>query len=481
MRVVCDNCGASYRIPDHKLVKEVNKATCRKCGEAIIIRKSAGMAVGNSQQEVDPEASTQVTEMSAVKGASPEPEVAAIPSGPAMGHGFGQPAYLPEDAGPPTVAQHMDFKDETIPRQDLPEATAARLPLAIKAPAPPAPVSPAPPMPLASPRAKAPPPTPSPARAKKGSSPASQHDFSGDLTVVMMSNFACAAGALFIVVAQENWHRPMGLFVCLAGAILSLCVVISSDRGRRPASMLMSYLVSFMVAGAAAFGLHTQENLGESVASVVLSDGPESGSVAQLTEENPLVEGSGEEDADAEGGDTPADPEAKPKADVPVQANPTTTPRSGTGAFPAGGATKKEETPKVEASKKWEDDWRDDWEEPAPTRKDPPPPPPRRAEPEPKPEASEGVPLVVLDTMLRSNRKVKGCFFAYKRETGTMPSGRINVKFKVRASGRPQEVRIAGGPYVNTSLDVCLGSAVSAIQFPPFEGEAKTYTYPFVL
>jgi hypothetical protein len=191
------------------------------------------------------------------------------------------------------------------------------------------------------------------------------------------------------------------------------------------------------------------------------------------------VEGSGEEDADAEGGDTPADPEAKPKADVPVQANPTTTPRSGTGAFPAGGATKKEETPKVEASQKWEDDWRDDWEEPAPVRKDPPPPPPRRAEPEPK--ASEGVPLVVLDTMLRSNRKVKGCFFAYKRETGTMPSGRINVKFKVRASGRPQEVRIAGGPYVNTSLDVCLGSAVSAIQFPPFEGEAKTYTYPFVL
>ena len=32
MRVVCENCGATYKIPESKLVKEVNKATCRKCG-----------------------------------------------------------------------------------------------------------------------------------------------------------------------------------------------------------------------------------------------------------------------------------------------------------------------------------------------------------------------------------------------------------------------------------------------------------------
>ena len=40
MRVVCDNCGASYKIPDSKLTREVNKATCRKCGHAIYIRKT---------------------------------------------------------------------------------------------------------------------------------------------------------------------------------------------------------------------------------------------------------------------------------------------------------------------------------------------------------------------------------------------------------------------------------------------------------
>ena len=42
MRVVCDNCGASYKIPDSKLVKEVNHATCRKCGHRIVISRREG-------------------------------------------------------------------------------------------------------------------------------------------------------------------------------------------------------------------------------------------------------------------------------------------------------------------------------------------------------------------------------------------------------------------------------------------------------
>ena len=32
MKVVCDNCGALYKIPDEKLLKPVNKAPCRQCG-----------------------------------------------------------------------------------------------------------------------------------------------------------------------------------------------------------------------------------------------------------------------------------------------------------------------------------------------------------------------------------------------------------------------------------------------------------------
>lgn len=40
MKVVCENCGAVYKIPEQKLVKDVNKATCRKCGHRMLIRRT---------------------------------------------------------------------------------------------------------------------------------------------------------------------------------------------------------------------------------------------------------------------------------------------------------------------------------------------------------------------------------------------------------------------------------------------------------
>ena len=57
MRVVCDNCGAVYKIADSKLTKEVNKATCKRCGHKIVIykpgsaRASAASAPGPSEAE----------------------------------------------------------------------------------------------------------------------------------------------------------------------------------------------------------------------------------------------------------------------------------------------------------------------------------------------------------------------------------------------------------------------------------------------
>ena len=44
MRVVCDNCGAVYKIADSKLVKDVNKATCKRCGHKIIIYRPGNEA-----------------------------------------------------------------------------------------------------------------------------------------------------------------------------------------------------------------------------------------------------------------------------------------------------------------------------------------------------------------------------------------------------------------------------------------------------
>ena len=48
MRVVCDNCGAVYKIADSKLSKEVNRATCKRCGHKIIIYKPGSQAAQNA-------------------------------------------------------------------------------------------------------------------------------------------------------------------------------------------------------------------------------------------------------------------------------------------------------------------------------------------------------------------------------------------------------------------------------------------------
>ena len=108
----------------------------------------------------------------------------------------------------------------------------------------------------------------------------------------------------------------------------------------------------------------------------------------------------------------------------------------------------------------------------------------RNQDPEPARQASpssEGVPLQVLDTMLRSNRGVKSCFVDYRNQTGQMPSGRITVSLTVESSGSANSVRIDGGEYAGTSLDSCLSSAIRNISFPPFSGSSKTYRYPFML
>ena len=61
MRVVCENCGATYKIPDSKLVKEVNKATCRKCGFRMMIRRPVSAVAGPTNTPEPDEAATQVT------------------------------------------------------------------------------------------------------------------------------------------------------------------------------------------------------------------------------------------------------------------------------------------------------------------------------------------------------------------------------------------------------------------------------------
>ena len=86
-----------------------------------------------------------------------------------------------------------------------------------------------------------------------------------------------------------------------------------------------------------------------------------------------------------------------------------------------------------------------------------------------------------LNELLLSSRGIKSCWVVYQQETGSRPSGRIEVRFVIQPDGRPSEAAIADGPYRGTSLDRCLSTAIRRTQFPPYEGLAQTVEYPFVL
>ena len=88
MRVNCDNCGAVYQIPNSKLTKPVNKATCKKCNYRMLIP--------SPNAAPDPEAQTIITAApKTTPKPAPKPEVPKATSGvatPATANAVGVPA-----------------------------------------------------------------------------------------------------------------------------------------------------------------------------------------------------------------------------------------------------------------------------------------------------------------------------------------------------------------------------------------------------
>ena len=124
MKVVCDNCQAVYKIADHKLVKEINRATCKRCGHKIIIfqhnpasarstlkgnvspvTEGASAASAASAEDIEklaqmtngglPSLGSLTKELRAISGPAATPAAVSTPIGPGMG-----PAVPP--AGPAT-------------------------------------------------------------------------------------------------------------------------------------------------------------------------------------------------------------------------------------------------------------------------------------------------------------------------------------------------------------------------------------------
>ncbi len=151
MKVTCESCGAIYRIPEEKLTKEVSRATCKKCGAKIIIRRPSAtedglddLRVGGGRTEqtdedsvIDHEERTVIAhvpelqkfdatpplstgavasqdDLGAVLGGSPVPGAASVPTP--------EPSF----ATPPSVEEEYQEKTEVRPSTQ-PSAPAAKL------------------------------------------------------------------------------------------------------------------------------------------------------------------------------------------------------------------------------------------------------------------------------------------------------------------------------------------------------------------
>ena len=429
MRVVCDNCGATYKIPEHKLSREVNKATCRKCQHTIIIRRpgAGGPTVASQPAVVRPDSdSTQISSEADLRARA---KAGATP--------------VHEEYVPPTVVESPApvHGDQTVPRADVSPPTP------LKQPAPP---TGGPRIPNQAPSVAAPKPAPVigvPLAQPKG------HDPSGDLMLVMAGCFAAIVGIGLMQANLGAEATTIGLAVALVASVTNLLVLITGDRGRKPAKPVLSMFLGIFLAGLC-------------TGAMVLTD------VLKPAESEPAV-ASAATDQDKAGFPIVEPPLAAPDADPSVFSTiePEAKPQAKPEPAVASVAPTPEPTPEPKAEPKAETK--------VTTTKVTPKVTPKV---EPKSSASIGVPVTVLDTMLKSNKGVKTCFGRYRQETGSLPSGRITVRITVQPSGKATSAKIAGGAYADSSLDTCLGSAVRSIQFPPWEGsEPATYNYPFIL
>ena len=85
----------------------------------------------------------------------------------------------------------------------------------------------------------------------------------------------------------------------------------------------------------------------------------------------------------------------------------------------------------------------------------------------------------VLHVMLSNNLGVKKCFVPMFKSGNVAP--RIDVRIELQPTGNVTSTSVRQAEYQGSTLESCLGTAISAIAFPPYAGAPQAITYPFVL
>jgi hypothetical protein len=61
--------------------------------------------------------------------------------------------------------------------------------------------------------------------------------------------------------------------------------------------------------------------------------------------------------------------------------------------------------------------------------------------------------------------------------TGELPP--VTLRFTLENNGKASNAYLKEAAYQGTELESCLSGSIKMIDFPPFDGDAKTFTYPF--
>ncbi len=516
MRVVCDNCGASYKIPDSKLTRDVNKATCRKCGNPILIRRpDEAVARMDSPETATGEERTQITsaaemERQARSRGTPIPDDGSMDPRPTQvspdnsGHESTVPrdesavlastAVLASAAVEPTGDRSTLIQPPSSVPSPFMAAPARQVASALPPPASPfvapvpVPVVVAPP-PLASKAPPSPPPAYLPKAAPLPAASAgakSSYDPRGDLTFAAFLSSLAVVGALIGVgnaALGDVRIGAAGTFFGVAGATGAALVILTGARGTRPAGLILGGAGGFSLGAILAMAhLLAAGMIAPNADSGKADSGPVAAAIPRPAPALPQV-APADPSIDALGLAAAVDPAPQAEGSAGTQAIPPAP--QAIPAAPLAFAPPPQAAPPVSAPPK---------AAPPPAAKvEPPPKAPERivpkAEPAPKPKAapvaakaeapaSASPDTRVIDTMMKSNKGVKLCFIREQKSSGTLPSG-VKVKLTIQPSGSVSSASIPSGEYAGTDFDACLSGAVKAINFPPFGGDALTLRFAF--
>jgi predicted Zn finger-like uncharacterized protein len=499
MKVVCDNCGAVYKIPEHKLVKEVNKATCRKCGHRIMIRRDA------PERADEPESNEEATVIAEAAKVGVGPASIAVSNHPSFGSAPEEPTPLPTSPmdGPAPAAQPQQVAPMAGPAPSYAQQAA----------------------PVHSPAATG---VPMGERS---------HDSTGELTVILLGATAAGVGALILALAGGNFLAHFaGLFMALWGAFMVGLVVITSGWGRKPAWLFLSLFVSLVLAGVFSAAVNPltvdlitgKVNFGEIDALAQrVSDAAQQVQEVQPEPEpepteptEPTDDGASDADgvADADGAadedGAPTDlldvlateePEPEPEPDAthvpepepvkepePRASSPSTSSSSSSSSSRSGSSSSSSPSTSSSSSSRSggssssspstsssssSRSGSSSSSSPSTSSSSSSRQPTSTSSSSSSGSKQTTIPTTVIDIQIRNNKNIKACFLAHKKSTGELPS--VTLRFTLEPDGSVSSASIREAAYQGSALESCLSGSIKMIDFQDFDGPAYTLNYPF--